>query len=103
MYCNFNVDYVLDSILNIKYVKDARIIENDEYLIVALVTEPIFNKSEINQVLLNVTATARLLADKEVIVTRSMEIFCDIDNNQKGYKNAPKFNDILKKVKNNIV
>lgn len=100
MYCNFNYEYITEGILKVENVKEAKVIEGEDSVIIAIVTKPIFSKSEINKTVNAVRLTAEAICGKKAYVTRSMEVFCDIINIQNNVKNSPSYEKLLLKVTN---
>ncbi len=96
MYCNFYINNIETLVKSLDKIKDAKVVEDDNNIIVAIKTAPVFNKSDINLLLSIVTQTVKSATDKNVYVTRDMEIFCDIINYN---ENLISFQEILDKVR----
>lgn len=80
MYCNFSIDYVANLVKTIDAVEDVRVAENDSSIIIAVKTKPLFSKTEINKLFSNINNIVKTSTDKDIYVTRNLEIFCDIEN-----------------------
>ena len=99
MYCNFyinNIESIQNLVKSIDNIVDAKVIEDDSNIIIAVKTKPIYSKSDINILLSVVKQTVKSATDKNIYVSRNMEIFCDIINYN---DNLITFNEILSKVR----
>lgn len=88
-YCNFIYNSNVDEIvLSMDKVAKATCLENDNEVIVAVITKPIFSKTELDKVLANIRLTLEITTGKKVIITRDLEVYCDIENLKSGEKNV---------------
>lgn len=96
MYCNFCINYVENIAKDFDKITDSVAVENDDIIIVAVKTKPLFSKSEIDTTMNLLKQTIEYTTDKKVYLTRSMEVYCDIINMQNGMDIT--FEKILSKV-----
>ena len=97
MYCNFSIDYTENLVKSIDNVLDVIIAENENNIIVAIKTKPLFLKSEINATIKNIENILKPTTTKNIFVTRSMEVFCDIKNCNEENKSID-FDKIINKI-----
>lgn len=96
MYCNFFINNIETLVKSIDNILDAKVVEDDNNVIVAIKTKPLYSKTDINLMLSIVNQTVKSSTDKNVFITRDMEVFCDIINYN---NNLISFEDILAKVR----
>lgn len=96
-YCNLIFSNVDEIVLSVDKVAKVVSVESENEIIVAVITKPIYSKTELDKVMNNIKFTLEVTTGKKIFLTRNMEVFCDIENLKNGEKNVS-FETIKSKV-----